>query len=80
MAKIIQNNDECIGCGSCAMLCPKFWEMDCEKGKAFLKGAQKNKATGEYELDLPAQTGTKNIDCNKDASDACPVGIIRIEK
>lgn len=74
MAKIIQNNDECIGCGSCAMLCPKFWEMDYEKGKAFLKGAQKNKATGEYELE------TKNIDCNKDASDACPVGIIRIEK
>lgn len=74
MAKIIQNNDECIGCGSCAMLCPKFWEMDYEKGKAFLKGAQKNKATGEYELEI------KKIDCNKDASDACPVGIIRIEK
>lgn len=74
MVKIIQNNDECIGCGSCAMLCPKFWEMDYEKGKAFLKGAQKNKATGEYELEA------KDIDCNKDASDACPVGIIRIEK
>lgn len=74
MAKIIQNNDECIGCGSCAMLCPEFWEMDYEKGKAFLKGGKKNEQTGEYELEIA------EIRCNKDASDACPVGIIRIEK
>ncbi len=74
MAKIIHNSDGCIGCGSCAMLCQKFWEMDYDKGKAVLKGGKKNDQTGEYELEL------ENLECNKDAAEACPVSVIRIEE
>ncbi len=56
------------------MLCPKFWEMDYEKGKAFPKGGKKNEATGEYELEVA------EMSCNKEAADVCPVNVIRIEE
>jgi len=79
MAKIIQNYEGCIGCGSCVSICPKFWEMNNEEGKAILKGGKKNKR-GEYELDLPAQAGVKDIECNQEAADVCPVNVIKIEQ
>ncbi|OHA14704.1 MAG: hypothetical protein A3A10_01065 [Candidatus Tagabacteria bacterium RIFCSPLOWO2_01_FULL_42_9] len=69
--KIIQKYNECIGCGSCVALCPKFWEMDNE-GKAYLKGGKKNPETGDWELEI------RKAGCNKDAVDACPVQIIKI--
>jgi len=67
--KIIQKHDECIGCGTCVALCPKFWEM-ADDGKARLKGSEKNPETGEYELEI------KKSECNQEAADACPVQII----
>jgi len=80
MAKIIQNREGCIGCGSCAAVCPKFWELNYEEGKAILKNAKKNKK-GEYELDLPAgKAGVKDIECNQEAADVCPVSVIKIEQ
>lgn len=72
MAKIIQNHEGCIGCGSCAAVCPKFWEMNYEEGKAILKNGKKN-GKGEYELEV------KDIECNQEAADVCPVSVIRIE-
>ncbi len=71
MKKVVQKNSECIGCGTCAALCPKFWEMK-DDGKAYPKGGQKNPETGEYELEIE-ETG-----CNKDAADACPIQIISL--
>ena len=35
MPKVIQEREKCIGCGSCAALCPKYWEM-AEDGKSRL--------------------------------------------
>ena len=72
MPKIIQEREKCIGCGSCAALCPKYWEMT-EDGKATLIGSKKNEK-GDYELE------TENIGCNQEATDACPVQIIHIIK
>ncbi len=77
MVKIIQDHENCIGCGSCAAICPKFWEMNYEEGKSFLKGAEKNERD-EYELDLPAQAGVQDVECNQEAVDACPVQVIKI--
>lgn len=73
MLKIIQNRKDCIGCGTCVVLCPKFWEMG-DDSKAVLKGAPK-KENGDWELEIDE----KDLVCNKDAADACPVKIIKIE-
>jgi len=70
--KIILKKEECIGCGTCAALCPDFWEMDDAEMKVKLKGAKKNEETGEWELEV-GETG-----CNQEAADACPVQCIKI--
>lgn len=72
MAKIIQEREKCIGCGSCAALCPKFWEM-ADDGKSTLKDSNKN-SEGSFELEV------EDIECNQEAADACPVQIIHIVK
>ena len=69
--KIIHEREKCIGCGSCAALCPKFWEMG-DDGKSDLKGSRKNEE-GNYE------TETEAVECNQDAADSCPVQIINIK-
>ncbi|MBI2626454.1 MAG: ferredoxin [Candidatus Nealsonbacteria bacterium] len=72
MAKVILERSICIGCGSCQALCPKYWEM-VDDGKVNLLGSQK---TGDekYELEVT------DLGCNQQATDACPVQCIHIEK
>ena len=72
MAKIIQNHEGCIGCGTCEALCPKFWKMDHEEGKANLIGARIDAKTKEQTLKVD------DIGCNQDAADCCPVQVIHI--
>lgn len=72
MPKITQEREKCIGCGSCAALCPKHWEM-AEDGKSKLLNSTKN-TEGNYELEV------EEIECNQEAADACPVQIIHIVK
>ena len=71
MPKIIQNIEGCIGCGSCSAVCPKFWDMDYEKGKAVLKGGKTNEAGNESELEI---SGEEDIKCNKRSSRSLPGG------
>jgi len=72
MPKVIHEREKCIGCGSCAALCPKYWEM-AEDGKSKLLDSEKN-AEGNYEKEV------EDIECNREAADACPIQIIRIVK
>jgi len=72
MPKIIQEREKCIGCGSCAALCPKFFEMT-DDGKAKLLNSEKN-AEGNDELEV------EEVGCAQEAADACPVQIIHILK
>lgn len=73
MPTIIHEKEKCIGCGSCAALCQKFWEM-AEDGKAHLLNSKKNPETDNYELEV------RKIECNQDAVDSCPVQCIKIKK
>ncbi len=71
MAKIIQDRNNCIGCGACASVCSKHWKME-DDGKATLIGG---KESGEkYEKEV------EEIGCNKDAKESCPVHVISIEE
>ena len=72
MAKIILEREKCISCGSCAVVCEKYFEM-AEDAKTTLKNSIKNKKTGNFELEV------KEIGCAKEAVDVCPVQCIRIE-
>ena len=71
--RVVQEREKCIGCGNCVALCPKYWEM-AEDGKATLLGSKKNPKTGNHELEA------KEVECNQEAADSCPVQIIHIEK
>ena len=68
---VIQQREKCIGCGSCASLCPAYWHMD-EDGKASLRGASFNPNKKEFFLKI------KKIRCHREAMDACPVQCIKI--
>ncbi|MBL7156004.1 MAG: ferredoxin [Candidatus Pacebacteria bacterium] len=71
--RIIHEKEKCIGCGSCAMLCPKYWEMG-EDGKAHLLNSKIDKKTENWILEI------KKSECNKEAADVCPVACIKITK
>lgn len=69
--KIIQEHEKCIGCGSCVVLCPKYWEMG-DDAKA--KPINSKKIGDNYELDI------EKVECNKDAQDSCPVQCIMVKE
>jgi len=69
--KIILKRENCIGCGSCQALCPKYFEL-MEYGKAHLIGSKKSSQSEELEV--------SNLECIKEAAEACPAQIIHILK
>lgn len=73
--KIRHEKSKCIGCGSCAAVCGKYFEMTEENYVylATLKGHSLNEA-GEEELSVENPD-----DCLKEAVDVCPVQIIHLE-
>ncbi len=71
MAKVIQQRDKCIGCGTCVAVCPDFWQMDSD-GKSTLKGAKD--VGGKFELEV------QDAGCNKEAASSCPVQVITVEE
>lgn len=71
--KIIHDKEKCIGCGSCVIICPKFFEMT-EDRKAHLKGSKFDAKTGIEELEV------EDLCCAQEAAEVCPVQIIKITK
>jgi ferredoxin len=67
--KIIHDRPVCIGCGSCAAITEKFWEMN-EDGKADLKGSDKK---GDWEI-----RELDDLEYNMDAAECCPVNCIHV--
>ncbi len=72
--KIIHFKKDCISCGACAAINPKFWEMDVE-GLAELKGSKK--VDDHYELGVDSEEDRAS---NQEAADVCPVNIIHVKK
>ncbi len=72
MVRIIFEKSKCVGCGSCAAVCPKYWEMS-EDGKARLKNGKPGAGNGSEEIEI------NEVDCNKEASNVCPSQCIRIK-
>ncbi len=71
MAKIIHDRNACVGCGACAAVCPKYWEMKGD-GKSHLIGS--TTSGGNHVLMV------ENAECNTDAANACPVKCIKVEE
>lgn len=70
--KIKLDREQCIGCGSCSAVCPKFFKIS-EDGKSSLVGGQRDeKGNDTLEAD--------KIECAEEAAQACPVQCITIEK
>ncbi len=70
--KIFQERPKCIGCGSCAAVCPDGYEMG-EDGLATLKGGEVDE-TGNVTLEV------NEVGCHHEAAEVCPVQIISIQE
>ena len=70
--KIVQEREKCIGCGTCAAICPKYWEM-ADDGKSTLLGSEVNPETKNHEKEV------EETECNKEAAESCPVQIIHLQ-
>ncbi|PJC52098.1 MAG: ferredoxin [Candidatus Magasanikbacteria bacterium CG_4_9_14_0_2_um_filter_42_11] len=72
MPKIIHYRENCIGCDSCVLYAPRYWQID-EDGKSSLTRGTYKDGVGQLDIDEVELPG------NTEASMACPVGIIRIQ-
>lgn len=73
--KIIHQKGKCIDCGACAAVCPQFWKIG-EDEKASVIGSNFGTEKGEKIEVLEI----KEVACNREAINVCPVNCIRIEK
>ena len=73
--EVIHERTICIGCGACAVLCPKHWEM-ADDGKATLKKSERTK-NGENIIDTIVLDENEG---NAEAAESCPVDCIRVKE
>ncbi|MBD3261303.1 MAG: ferredoxin [Candidatus Altiarchaeales archaeon] len=73
MPTVRLNREDCIGCSACAGICPSFWAMNNEDNKTDLKGAEKAQ-DGWFELEVEE----RDLECNRQAEDVCPVDVIKV--
>ncbi|MCM2325735.1 MAG: ferredoxin [Candidatus Woesearchaeota archaeon] len=71
--KLLHDRPNCIGCGACAVIAPKFWEMNDDGKSDIITGKHVDKGWQELEIDQ------KDFDINLEAAESCPVEVIHIE-
>jgi ferredoxin len=71
--KVTQDRIQCIGCGSCAAMCPDIWVMRAD-GKAGLVGAKEDPELEEIVID------ETKIEKAREVEKACPVDAAKIEE
>ncbi|MEK7144065.1 MAG: ferredoxin [Patescibacteria group bacterium] len=72
--KIVLEQNKCVGCGTCAAICPKFFEM--KNSLANLKNSQKN----ENKSELSVYVNEDDLLRLEQAEKNCPARIINIGK
>ncbi|MEM4336562.1 MAG: ferredoxin [Candidatus Woesearchaeota archaeon] len=70
--KIVHEAEKCIGCGACVSVCEKFWQM--KDNKSHLKGSKQSGKNWVLEI------SEREIGCNEEAAEICPVDCIKIKK
>lgn len=70
--KIILKRFQCISCGSCAAVCPEYFEM-ADDNLSHIKGSSVDTSGNEV-----LEVGEEKIGCAKEAAEICPVQIIEI--
>lgn len=63
------NNDLCIGCGTCEVLCPAVFKLNAEGKVDVISSACAEAAADKQE----------NIKCAKEAAESCPTQAIEIK-
>jgi len=71
MSKIIIEREKCIGCGNCAAVCPKYFNI-IDDGKSSIIGGEIDPKTNNDELEVPS------LECAQAAADSCPVQCIHV--
>jgi ferredoxin len=70
---VIHYRKNCIGCGNCSFVCPKYWQMNQKDGKADLLDSENIKDDiHKRKLDI------EDTEKNEMAAQLCPVGIIKV--
>ena len=65
--KVVIDKEKCIGCGSCAVVCPDYFELRNDDNKAYIK-------EGMVGREKDHQT------CIKEAVEICPVEAIELKE
>lgn len=71
--EVQHDRENCIGCGTCAEVCPEFWEMS-DDGKSQLLNAKIIDGKFGWEHSL----FENGLNCNKEAESQCPVSVIHV--
>jgi ferredoxin len=71
--KVIHERANCIACGACAAISPKFWEMD-EEGLSTLIGSEKE--GDDFVLEITEEQKSENLE----AAEVCPVQAIHVKE
>lgn len=66
--RIIIDQEKCIGCGSCTVVCDKYFELDGDNDN----NARFNNKSNELEVD--------DLGCIQEAIDICPIQAIENKK
>ena len=69
--KIIQKQNDCIGCGACAAIAPNDWKLDGDKAVL---------VDGKCDEKMVCSKTVEEVGANQDAANACPVKCIIIEE
>ncbi len=78
--KIFHKKHTCIGCNSCVLMAGQTWEMDEKTGKVNLKNSRKTGGTQSEQEIYTADLLNFDLEDNINATAACPMNCIRIEK